>query len=65
MPGVAILIISSVLSVLTYLVGEDTWNEWTYEDRVEACIEQVELAVPNASKALLKDAEINCRKALK
>jgi len=64
MPGIVALMVSSVMSLLAYVVGEEAWDNYTYEDRVTACIEQVELAFPSASKTLLKDAEINCRKAL-
>ncbi|MDA8817068.1 hypothetical protein N9N32_00390 [Alphaproteobacteria bacterium] len=65
MPGIAAIVVSSVMSLLAYVVGEEAWNNYTYEDRVTACIEQVELALPSASKQILKDAEINCRKALR
>ena len=65
MPGIAALVVSSVMSLLAYVVGEEAWDNYTYEDRVTACIEQVELALPSVSKQTLKDAEINCRKALR
>jgi hypothetical protein len=65
MPGIIALVVSSIMSLLAYTVGEEAWDKYTYEDRVTACLEQVELALPSATKETIHKAEINCRKALR
>ena len=43
--------------------GQEAWDDWTYEDRVTACVEQVESITDNPD--FIREAELNCRKSLR
>ncbi len=52
-----------VIPAIILLFGQEVYDNWTYEERVETCINQVKTltTVPG----FIKEAEINCRKTLK
>ena len=52
-----------VIPGLIFIVGQEKWDDYTYEDRVESCVEQVKTLTENES--FINEAELNCRKTLR
>lgn len=66
MPALATIIVSSTLSILALAVGEDKYNELTYESRVQDCVQKVEKLLDEGALTLTSEsAELSCRKSLK
>lgn len=66
MPGIISALTYGAISLLILFVGQEQWDDWTYEDRVEACVEQLHSVLPSDSPpSIIQQAEINCRKTLK